>query len=251
MPRDKTSLGTDKLVANLSVEDARHLLKGEGGELTVTDIVLQAGSALVVAALTARAIVVGDATVWHLVMPMVAQYLVLIVAIPFAQVLVRHPGLHKDAMQSLRLWVVFAIILAGIVYSRSHELGTPWQDQLRADATRCWQWIVDAEMHWPILVAAASIAATVPGRVHNLFLHGPPFVGVSLGCAMRFVVMMLCCFLAPFVAANPGSIVWILWAIMLVAEPLALWMHWDVQTRLRKYDAAHGGPPRTNANEDS
>jgi hypothetical protein len=249
MPRNKTSLGTDKLIANLTVDDARHLLKGEGGDLTITDIVLQGGAALIVSALTARAIIVGSATAWHLVLPMVAQYLVLIVAIPFAQVIARHPGLHKDAMQALRLWVVFAVIIAGIVASRSHELGTPWQDQLRADASRSWQWIVDAEMHWPVLVAAATMAASIPGRVHNLFVHGPPFVGVSLGCAMRFVVMLLCCFLVPLAAANPGSIVWILWAIFLVAEVLALWMHWDVQTRLHKYDAAHGGPPQSNAAE--
>jgi hypothetical protein len=30
---------------------------------------------------------------------------------------------------------------------------------------------------------------------------------------------------------------------MLVADVLTLWMHWDVQQRLREHDAKYGAPP--------
>ncbi len=70
------------LVNKLTVDDARHLLKGEGGAITGAEFLLQIAAALVVAVLTARAIVVGEATVWHLLLPMVAQYIALIAALP-------------------------------------------------------------------------------------------------------------------------------------------------------------------------
>jgi hypothetical protein len=108
------------------------------------------------------------------------------------------------------------------------------------DAKSLVDWVVGAHMHWPILAAAAGSAIAIPGRVRNLFLHGPPFVGVSLGCAMRFVVLIFGVALLPFIVGNWKSIsphaVWIFWGIILAGDGLALWMHWDIQQRLKRRD---------------
>jgi hypothetical protein len=228
------------LVNKLSVEDARHLLKGEGGELTGTELVLQLASTAVVSILTARAIIVGNATVWHLALPMVAQYVALIVALPFIQLIVRHPAITKDAIGALRLWIGIAVIIGGTVAVRAYEAHTPWQEQLRRDATRVWRWIADAQMHWPVALAFLGMVLSLPGRVRNLFEHGPPFVAVSLGCGMRLAVLFLGAAAIPWALSNPRNAAWFLWALILVSEALALWMHWDIQNRLREYNAKHG-----------
>lgn len=240
MPADMPHNSSRMLVKNLSVDDARHLLRNEGGELTLTEIVLQLVAAAVVAALTARAIWVGNATVWHLAMPMIAQYVALIAALPLLSIAAPHPGLRKDAVAALKLWFGFAIALAIAVALRARSQETPWRDQLRADAAVAWRWIADAHMHWPILLAALGMLAALPGRVRNLYLYGPPFVGVGLGCAMRLVVLLLGAFLLPWIAGSSTRMAWFLWAMILSSEALALWMHWDVQTRLRKLDGADG-----------
>jgi hypothetical protein len=236
MPAAKPPKSSRMLVNKLSVDDARHLLQNEGGELTAAEIVLQLLAAVAVSALTARAIWVGNATVWHLAMPMVAQYFAMIAALPLFYVVVRHPGLLKDAVGSFTLWFGFAAAVAIAVALRSQQHGTPWRDQLHADAAGAWRWITDAEMQWPILLAALGMLATLPARVRNLVRYGPPFVGVGLGCAMRFVVLLFGCFLIPWAIGSSTRMAWFLWAIIFAAEVLALWMHWDIQTRLRKID---------------
>jgi hypothetical protein len=233
------------LVNKLSVEDARHLLKGEGGELTGTELILQLASTAVVAGFTARAIIVGNATVWHLALPMFAQYLALIVALPFIQIVVRHPAITKDAIGSLRLWIGIAAVVGVTVAVRAHDANTAWAEQLRSDGTRAWRWVADAEMHWPVALAFLGMLLSLPGRVRNLFEHGPPFVAVSLGCGMRLAVLFLGAAALPWALSNPRNAVWILWALILVSDFLALWMHWDIQGRLRKYDAKHG-PSRSD-----
>jgi hypothetical protein len=225
------------LINKLSVDDARHLLKSEGGEITAAQLVLQIAAALFVAALTARAIVVGNATVWHLALPLVAQYMALIVALPFVQLLARHPDLNKDSLQALRLWLLLALALGIVEGVRSYQQHVAWQDLLAADVRRFWKWIVDAHMQWPIIIAFVGMVLSIPGRVRNLFEHGPPFVGVSLGCAMQFVVLFLGAFTLPWALSNRANPAWFLWAVLLLAELLALWMHWDIQTRLKKIDA--------------
>jgi hypothetical protein len=62
-----------KVVGDMTLEEARHLLQCEGGELSAWDVAVRVVSAAAVAGLTARAIVVGDATVWHLALPMLAR----------------------------------------------------------------------------------------------------------------------------------------------------------------------------------
>jgi hypothetical protein len=230
------------LVNKLTVDDARHFLKGEGGAITAAEFLLQIAATFVVAALTARAIVVGDATVWHLLLPMAAQYVALIAALPIVQVVVRHPDLNKDALAALRLWLLYAFVMAVAVAVRSYQAHTPWQQQLRTDYHAAWNWIVDAEMHWPILVAFLGMALSIPGRVRNLFEHGPPFVGVSLGCAMRLIIIFLGGIAIPWAMSDPSRMAWYLWTVILLAELLALWMHWDIQRRLAKHDALYRSP---------
>jgi hypothetical protein len=235
------------LVNKLSVEDARHLLKGEGGDLTATELVLQLVAIGVVSFFTARAIIVGDATVWHLALPMVAQYLALIVALPFIQLIVRHPAITKDAIGALRLWIGIAVVVGVTVAVRAHDAQTAWQEQLRGDATRLWRWIADAEMHWPVALALLGMLVSLPGRVRNLFEHGPPFVAVSLGCGMRIGVLFLGAAALPWALSNSRNAVWFLWALVLVSEALALWMHWDIQRRLEKFDAQSGPQSRARS----
>ncbi len=237
MPAENQPPKSTRLLVNkLTVDDARHLLHNEGGTLTVTDIALRLASAGVVAALTARALWLGNATVWHLALPMVAQYLALIAALPVLYLLARHPGLHKDAIQALRLWIGFAVAGAITIAVRSQNSGLPWREQLDADVAHIWRWIADANMQWPMLAAAVSMLLELPGRVRNLFQHGPPFVGVGLGCAMQFVVILLGCFLLPLAVGSSTRMAWALWAVILLAEVLALGMHWDIQRRLEKID---------------
>ncbi|HMP07317.1 MAG TPA: hypothetical protein PJ982_13270 [Lacipirellulaceae bacterium] len=229
-------------MGHLTVAEARHLLQNEGGELTPTDIVLHSATALIVAAFTARALWIGQATAWHLALPMVAQYLVLLAVIPVAQLFVRNPALNRDVFGSLCLWVMLAaaVAVAALVRARSHQ--TDWQAQLARDAELLRAWIVDAHMHWAILAAALGTLLELPGRLRNLRKFGPPFVGVSLGCGMRVAVLVLGCFLIPVLASDPRRMAWGLWAALLLAEGLALAMHWDVQQRLQKLDRAARQP---------
>jgi hypothetical protein len=130
--------GDRMLVNKLSVKDARRLLRLEGGELTLTELGLQLASSLVIAAFTARAILIGNATVWHLALPMVGEYVGLIGALPFLYVASRHPELRQPAMQCIRLWIGYAAALAITVGLRSYWHETPWQEQLVSDANVVW-----------------------------------------------------------------------------------------------------------------
>jgi hypothetical protein len=229
------------LVNKLSIEDARHTLKIEGGELTPAGIATQFVSIALVLGMTARAIWIGEATAWHLTLPMIAEYLTLLVAIPLIYLFLRHPAMRKDAIGSVRMLVMLAIVLTGLVGYQAYRSHADWGGVLGANVQRVYDWIVNAQMHWAILAAVARMAAAMLGRVRNLYLHGPPFVGVSLGCAMRFVVLFFGVFLLPVIAANWSTVtghgVWIIWGVILLGDVLALWMRWDIQRRLRKVDA--------------
>lgn len=226
-----------KLVGNLTVGEARHLLRAEGGELTAGEIAWRVVAALGVSALTARAIVVGEATAWHLALPMVAQYLAIMAALPVLYVVSPHPDLRGEAIKALGLWAGLGVVAAAVVAVRAWSGGQPWQSQLASDAAAAWRWIADAKMPWPIAAAFAGELAAVPARVRNLRTHGPPFVGVSLGCAMQVAVLALGLFVLPWAVTSAARLAWSLWALLLIAELLALAMHWDVQRKLRQLDA--------------
>lgn len=220
------------LVNQLTVGSALHLVKCEGGALSVAGLVFHASTAVGVYAFMARAIVVGDATVWHLFLPMVAEYLVLLLAHPLLVVFVQDAGLRRDAVRSLA-WIA-AISVAGVAWIawRSLEEGTDWSSQGARELERLRQWIVGHGMLWPIAAATASTALSLPGRVASFHRHGPPFLAVGIGCAMRFVVAFFGCFLLPLLVANPGGAVWAVWAVLLFSELGGLAMHWDLQRRL-------------------
>lgn len=246
MPPKKTPIsGDSKLVNNLTVADARHIVACEGGELTIGETIIEVLTSALVAGAIARAIWVGNATAWHLFLPMAAQYIALIFALPALYLFFRHPDLRREAISSLRFMAFFAVVGGIALAVQNRGSGVPWQERLIADYSRAWQWIYDAQMHWPILIAVAATLLALPRRVRNLYVHGPPFYGVSLGCAMRLVIPLLGCFLLPFIASGGIPIVWVLWAIILLADLLALTMHWDLQRRLRKLDRRQLADPRT------
>jgi hypothetical protein len=238
-----------KLIGDLTVEDARHILHTEGGELSGWEIASRIVSVAAVSALTARAIVIGDATVWHLALPMVAQWLAIILAIPVLYVVTPHPEMRKDALKAVRLLVgiVLAVVIA--VAARSWYLGAPWRELLAADVHTAWNWIANAHMQWPILLAFVGELVAMPGRVRNVFEYGPPFVSVSLGCAMRLVVLMFGVFVLPWFIGGGTNMAWFLWWLILIAEVLTLWMHIDLQRSLRRLSAQGGkiaAPPKSD-----
>ncbi len=77
-------------------------------------------------------------------------------------------------------------------------------------------------MHWPILGAMAAMIAGLPGRVAAFHRHGPPFMAVGLGCAMRLVIPPARLFLLPLVAAGKFPVVWVIWTVLLLSELGAL-----------------------------
>jgi hypothetical protein len=235
-PAKRSPPSVRKLIGDLSVDDARHLLHTEGGELTSTEIAFRLISTAAVSVLTARAIVVGHANVWHLALPMVAQYFAIILSVPVVYLATPHPELRINAVKCLRLWIGFAAAAILAMGVRSWTVEIPWREQVASDAARAWAWIYGAEMHWPILLAFCGEAAAMPGRVRNLVEHGPPFVSINLGCAMRFVVLMFGCVLLPWAFGSSERMTWFLCALIMVAELMALWMHWDIQQALRKLD---------------
>ncbi|MEQ1840675.1 MAG: hypothetical protein ABL994_09715, partial [Verrucomicrobiales bacterium] len=101
------------LVNNLTLKDAVPLVKTEGGSLSKGQIAFRVATILVVAAFTARAIVVGQATAWHLFLPMVGEYLVLLVSIPLISLILHDPALRKDARRSL-YWILALAVIASL-----------------------------------------------------------------------------------------------------------------------------------------
>ncbi|MDZ4657708.1 MAG: hypothetical protein SH868_09055 [Bythopirellula sp.] len=226
-----------KLVNNLSIADARHLIRTEGGEIAPTQIVIQTLSIVVVAATSAYAIWFGNATAWHLVLPMVGEYLALLAGIVVAYAIVRHPDMKKEARNSLILLIVLAGSIATTVMVQARRREIPWETQLQEYATELWSWITDHYMLLPILCATAGVLLDLPTRVGNLLKYGPPFVAAGLGCGTRAAMVFLSFFILPFlVTGTERSNAWILWGMLVLAETVALGMHWDVQRRLKKLD---------------
>lgn len=222
------------LVNKLTVRDAVHLVKTEGGSLSRGQIAFRAAAILVIAAFTARAIVIGKATAWHLFLPMVGEYLVLLVSLPVISLILHDPALRNDARKSLS-WLFSITVIASLwIGSRSFDEGTTWTSQAKVELARLSTWITSHQMHWPILGAMAAMIAGIPGRVAAFHRHGPPFMAVGMGCAMRLVIPLLGCFLLPLVAAGKFPVAWVIWTILLISELGALTMHWDLQRRLAK-----------------
>jgi hypothetical protein len=222
------------LVNKLTVRDAVHLVRTEGGTLSRIQIAFRVATVVIVAAFTARAIVAGQATAWHLFLPMVGEYLVLLAALPVISFILHDETLRQDVRRSLSWLFAIALTVSLWIASRSFDDGTAWTAQAKIELSRLCTWITSHQMHWPILGAMAAMIAGIPGRVAAFHRHGPPFMAVGIGCAMRLVIPLLGCFLLPLVAAGKFPIVWVIWTILLLSELGALTMHWDLQRRLTK-----------------
>lgn len=232
---DKEAINqSGKLVNNLTIKDAIHLLRSEGGNLSPLGFGFRLLLVIVVAIFTARAIIHGSATIWHLFLPLIGEYLVLLISLPFINRIISDKRLRQDSRQSIRLLIAFIIATALWITWRSHNQGHPWPEQAKLELSQGYAWIVNHEMHWPILGASAGMLLSLPGRIGSFRKHGPPFVAAGIGCAMRFIVPLFFCFLLPVVASGKLSLVWIIWTILLLAELAALAMHWDLQRRLQQ-----------------
>src|SRR5690606_18316690 len=115
--------GSAMLVNKLSVKDARHILQTEGGELDGAPIAIQIVQTIAVASACAYAIWVGEATVWHLALPMVGEYLVLLVVLPILYLFLRHEAMRKDTINTLRLWAILALVTGVSVAIQSRRTG--------------------------------------------------------------------------------------------------------------------------------
>lgn len=230
--------------------EANLILRAEGGQLTVRELVLQVLWTLALGVSLAWAIVAGNATVWHLAVPLVGEYLALLIALPLFSLFFRHPELAKE---SRKCYLFLGLTIGGVVVAtgvRAHRGGHAFGDQLVGDSRMLFDWIVGSQMHWPLLVAIVHALRNLFKNVRFLVKHGPPFMGPGLGCAMRIVVIVFAVVLIPAAfllivswlkdfgfQINPSpewfSPVWILFGLLLTAELATLWFLWDVQSKLK------------------
>jgi hypothetical protein len=234
----------------LTLEDARHIVLAEG-VLSRRELIIQIVWALAIAGLLAWAIVAGQATFWHMLVPMFAEYLACIVVLPFLQVFYRNADLKKDSRSCLRL---IAFIIAGLAiacFVRSRMFERSFFGQFSDDWAVVWNWVVGFKMHWAILAAGLHASMNVTRSVRHLVRHGPPYMGPGLGCGMRITVIILAVIVVPafgmlilgvmnefglgkFDIRSWISPAWILWALLLTAELATLAMRCDLQRRLER-----------------
>jgi ABC-type proline/glycine betaine transport system permease subunit len=239
------------LVNKLSVVDAQHLHKIEGGFLSGWEILFQLVSIAFVHVFVARAIYLAQATIWHLVLPLVAEYYVYLLAIPLSQLVVRHGELATVSRQCLRVLAIQVAIMIAVGVAWPLASGKNVVDQWRLGWDLAWNWIVGTQMHWPILIAGVYSALNVKRNVDKLVEYGPPFAGPGVGCAMRILVFFFAIVLVPALAMflgplvlyffpglksflNEGAVVWFIWLIFLIADLGRLGMRWDIQRRLQR-----------------
>lgn len=247
MTRRKAKNGFDK---NLTKKDARQILKAEGGEITKQEFAIQVIWILGIAGSLAWAIIQGNATVWHLGLPMVAEYLVCLVLIPILSLLYPHPELRKESMKSA--WLIAILIVVGsitIAYEARAE-GTDLMTQFQFWIAVATDFIIGKQVHWAILIAAFHSARSLWRNVKFLIANGPPFLGPGMGCGMRIAVLILSVILVPAFGMlilsilsgfgfhwKPSSdslpFVWLIWGLYVTAELLTLWFLWDIQSKLK------------------
>ncbi len=252
-PIVKKSAFNEKLTA----AEAKHLLMTEGGEMTVRETIIQIGWALAVSGALAWAIVKGQATVWHLVVPLVGEYLCLLVALPLIYLYLRHPDLKSEYVKCSRALVLLFIAIVGTIVGRAIYYEHAVIDQLKTDSRWIGAWIVDHQVHWALLVAVFHAGRSLHKSVRNLLVHGPPFIGGGMGCAMKIVVLFFAVILIPFFGMFVLSLlkdfgvssfppkewgppqtwvapVWIAWALLLIADLATVWFLWDIQSKLKQ-----------------
>lgn len=252
-PTGKKSAFNEKLTA----AEAKHLLMTEGGEMTLRETLIQIAWALAVSGALAWAIVKGQATIWHLVVPLVAEYLCLVVALPLIYLYMRHPDLKSEFTKCSRALLLFVIVIVGTIVGRAIYLERPVIEQLKTDSQWLSDWIINHQVHWALLVAVVHAGRSLRKSVRNLIEHGPPFIGGGMGCAMKIVVLVFAVIFVPvfgmlglgilkdfgvrsFPPASWGppqnwvAPVWVAWALLLIADLATVWFLWDIQSKLKQ-----------------
>jgi|GEM_PF-1260936 len=237
--------GPDLLVNKLTVADARHLLRHEGADVSLAGLLTDTWFVLLTAGLVARAIWLCDATVWHLFLPLLAQYVALNTCLPVLQVFYRLPGFRSNVLKCLGNIAGWFAIAAILVVVRASWFEQDWASQFRMDWALARDWIVSHQMHWPVLAAWLAFAATLPNRFRAYRKYGAPFVSVSYGCAVRLVILLgFGIFVFPFFLISPGAGrfgaawgAWILWGLLLIADLTAIYHLQDIRRRLRLLDS--------------
>lgn len=243
--------GQQTLDGDLTVHEARQILSCEGGELTVSELIIEVAWALLLGGCLAWSIVVGKATAGHLLVPLAVEYLTCLAALPIITLFVWHPELAKprrEALWALGLGMV-ALVITLVV--RSIQAGTGWLQQANSDGLYLWNQMLKTHLQWPIAVAALHALRNLRRTIGHLLEHGPPFLGPGLGCGMRIAVFALAGILVPGLGTfllsvlkaiginwNPEwswhNLAWVLWGCLLIADLCTLWFRWDVQNRLKK-----------------
>jgi hypothetical protein len=236
-PKEDPSEKSRMLVNKLSVADARRLMKLEGVELDGKSFAREIVFTAVFALASGWAVFKSDVSAWHLLLPLVASWAGLVTSIPIVYLIYRHPAIKVEALKSLANLAVAAGILGVVVYVHAAKTQQTFSDQLSEDYRRAVQWVKESGMHWAMIIAYFNIVASMPSRVHNLMQFGPPFAAVGIGCAMQAILMVVGVFALPLLIDKPRPLVWSLWGLLLFANLLSLYMHWDVGKRLRRYDA--------------
>lgn len=241
----------ERLDGNFTIHEAQQILRAEGGELTVHETVVQVLWTLFLFGSLAWAIIVGNATIWHMAVPLVVEYMTGVVGLPLLLPFFRHPELGREARKCL---VLIAILLVAAVIAtavRSARGGLTWMEQLRADGAFLQEWIFGHHLQWAMLISAVHMMRGLIRNARFLIRHGPPFMGPGMGCGMRFAVLFLALIIVPPCAMAlaglfkgsslfqhlPGWLLnpaWLLWSVLLVADLCYLWFRWDIQSRLKK-----------------
>lgn len=235
---------SQKLVNELTVSDARWMILHDGKDRTTFELGLELVSLLVTSVLVAYAIYRYNATPVHLLLPLLMQYAALNCGLPFWQLVYRLPKLNPFVRNAMMNVVAWPILVGIVTFVRARQQEVPWSSQLQTDLQWVYHWIVSHEMHWPMISAFVGIFLSLSAKFRIFRDHGPPFCSVSMGCAVRILIMLLFAFFAipislgklesvPFLRDNA---VWLLWATLFAADLLAFYLMIDVRRRLKAHE---------------
>jgi hypothetical protein len=235
----------------LTEDEAKHILKSEGGVITFRELLIQIFWAALLSGSLAWAIYAGQATVWHLTLPLIAEYLACLVTVVVMNLFISNKDLGKESLACLRLLVI--LIVGGIValYVSSIFHKTNFMDEINVRLDQAWSFVFDKQAHWAILVASLHSIRGVARNVFFLVKEGPPFLGPGMGCAMRIAILVLSVVIVPAFALlvlgilkdlgirnipHPKewlSAVWLFWGLYTVAEFTTIWFLWDIQKKFK------------------
>lgn len=226
------------------------MLMSEGGQISLRELITQLIWILAINGALAWAILKGHATVWHLVLPMVGEFVAYLVALPLLQMIYRNAHFKKESWQAVRTLLILSLALIGTLVGRAYHFQQPLGVHIANDCRACFEWIVGAHIQWAILIAAFHAIRNVVRSVRFLVAQGPPFMGPGVGCAMRFVVGFLAVVLVPTVGLvlvgalkdfginwQPNvwlSPVWVIFGLLVISELTTLWFLWDTQSKLKE-----------------